>query len=312
MSIGKLNTETGAVVEIDLKEKIDKSTLKFLKGRLHDHLTPDPCVFPNFFKCENQNIYIRCINNGVYLLNETTETLLMLNAKSCNYSWTVTDGSNRIWFISKSCVGIFNKSTGAIAVTDKRATKLNNITDIGHFLGDNGNIWLLRYSGIAKLNVETGRVNSIEYKNDQLDTGGCLGFKAPDGSCWIATWNGDLARLNEEDGTFAITSRVADLLRGYSFVDTKGSVWLCSHHGIGVLDTSTGHLEITDKADYSSASMAIDSNGKHWLATSKGYGIFDIENGKLELHYCNESSKKTAVSNFVNGKTGIWCFTGRN
>jgi ligand-binding sensor domain-containing protein len=304
MKLGKLNIDTGTIdnVNLNLKEPI-------FSANYSAHLfKPNPYSISSIITDDKQNIFIISPNDGIFLFNTTTRSLFQLNNNFRLYHNAIQDKNNRIWLISKFNIGVLNTVTGGVVVTDRSSIKLKHITSQGAFVGTTGNIWLPRYSGICKLDIDTGKVKHI---NNKIDTGGSLGFTTPDGSSWVVTWNGSLGKLNEEDGTFNLTDTTMDLIKGFSFVDSNGRTWVGSHKGIGHLDTTTGKITKTDNSNYESGTIVLDKNNNYWVSSKGNFGIFDITTGKINQYQTdlplNDCNKLTRL---VKDKSGdIWAFT---
>jgi ligand-binding sensor domain-containing protein len=267
---------------VDLSNIEQQTRLTVFDGGYSKHLfNLRPDSLGNVFTDKNGNIYMYYSYGRLYLFCPYTETTFCLTEKSSYCSYGFVDRENRIWLIGGRQVGLYNKTSCGIYVTYRSNKAIETIASTGAFEGSSGNIWIPTYSGISELNIETGKIRKVKYSNCK-DTGGGIGFKAPDGSCWVSTWGGTLCRFDEETAKTSATDRSMDLLHGFHFIDHHGTVWIGSVHGVGTLDTKTGVITKTDDVVLDRGKAICDKNNNYWITSNQNYGKFDVSTGRFE------------------------------
>ncbi len=235
------------------------------------------------------------------------------------------DSQNRLWLSSQRGVSIaqldeYSNPGEFILYTKNDGLPHNWSYEV---LEENkDNFWITNYSGLVKLTLENGNLNTPIFKtylNDRKNSNSLVNSytlainEDKNGDKWIGTFNG-LSKLiaEEETGYFINYLNVHGDFNSLSnnsikriFKDKSGRLWIGTQTGLNLYDYNNDVFLQFGRADGLPSEYILgieeDSKGFLWVATTNGVikAIYDDSNQKFVsiLHYTNREGLADNITN---------------
>lgn len=229
------------------------------------------------------------------------------------------DPSKTLWIATSKGLYLYNDTTELFSPV--KATLNKFITGLKS--DKQGNICFITDGKVYKYSKST-RSTSL-YSQNQKDPATSMDF-SPDGTLWIATFNGLVKRYNAKDDsftTFDVFKNSAPVISRwiYKIYVTQSNSLLIgtSHQGVKLFDIATGSYKDVlshnaDKTSIFAKNFAHYEGDVYWIATESGVFVYNIRTGTYTNIRKNQGDPYALADNAVytlarDKEGGIWVGT---